>query len=508
MHQSPMRTRRIFSFILAMMLVCVLWLSAICVPRPLSYLPTAAAETVPEEEVRFVPPKLPADAPPYDPEKPEDLQSEQLYAKSAILIEASTGSVIFEKNADDVMFPASTTKIMTVLLGIMMGDMTQKVVMTESAAYVESGSATIPLDVGEDINFKDLLYATMVRSGNDGANLIAETIGGDIPTFVEQMNKAAQMYGCTSTNFVNPHGLHDDNHYTTARDMAKIAKAAMENEMFRDIVKTYNYSLPGSNLRRARVLLGTSEQFLNPNITDNEFYYPYGIGIKTGNTARAGQCFVGAAEKDGVELISVVFYTTQNGRWTDTKKLMEYGFTQFVSMTPQQMYNQNPILVETSGFSLEDKNMGRLELEIKPTEGARTVQIVATKAEMEAMARNIKQTALIEYTRDFTAPIEKGEVMGILTYYPADGGSAVVYNLIAQRTILRRENAPKSIEEIEAEVYADPNPLPPLTVELAFLILLPLVVLFLLIRLLLHFLRKTGRHKKGRVPKPRNRYFR
>ncbi|MEG1678395.1 MAG: hypothetical protein RR379_12055, partial [Clostridia bacterium] len=120
MHQSPMRTRRIFSFILAMMLVCVLWLSAICVPRPLSYLPTAAAETVPEEEVRFVPPKLPADAPPYDPEKPEDLQSEQLYAKSAILIEASTGSVIFEKNADDVMFPASTTKIMTVLLGIMM----------------------------------------------------------------------------------------------------------------------------------------------------------------------------------------------------------------------------------------------------------------------------------------------------------------------------------------------------------------------------------------------------
>ena len=188
--------------------------------------------------------------------------------------------------------------------------------------------------------------------------------------------------------------------------------------------------------------------------------------------------------------------------------MMEYGFSQFVSMTPQELYEQSPITIETSGFSLEDENLGRLALEVQPTEGMRTVRIVATKAEMEAMARNLKQTVLIEYTRDFTAPIERGEVMGTMTYYPTDGGSPVVYNLIAGRTVLRRENAPKSIEEIEAEVYADPNPFPPLSIELALMVLLPLVGLFLVIRLLMRLLRRTGRHRKGRVPKPRNRYFR
>ncbi|MEG2251600.1 MAG: hypothetical protein RSC98_01035, partial [Clostridia bacterium] len=130
------------------------------------------------------------------------------------------------------------------------------------------------------------------------------------------------------------------------------------------------------------------------------------------------------------------------------------------------------------------------------------------KAEMEAMSRNIKQTVLIEYSRDFIAPIAQGEVMGTMTYYPEDGGSAVVYNLVADRSILRRENAPMTLAEIEEAVKADPNPFPPLSVELALLLLLPFAVLFVLMRILMRIMRKTGRHKKGRVPKPKNRYFR
>lgn len=492
-----------------------LWIAlllCICLSSMLAVLPLAASVAHAQnviDEVEFIKPTLPPDVDPYDPERPEDLQAEQLYAKAAILIEASTGEVIFEKNPDQQMYPASTTKILTTLIGIMMGDMSQEVILSETAANIPDDSSTIPLKVGESIKFEDLLYATMVRSGNEGANLIAETISnGSVNDFMDLMNQAAAMYGCTNTHFMNPSGLHNDNHYTTARDMAKLAQAAMQNEDFKKIAATYSYRLPKSNLKAARILVSSSDAFINQNIVDNNYYYSYATGIKTGYHSHAGYCFVGSAEKDGVELISVVFYTSREGRWTDTKKLMEYGFSQFISMTPIEMYNQNPITVETSGFSMEDENLGRLPLEIRDRPGNSAVSIVATRIEMEAMARNLKQIALIEYTRDFAAPISAGEVFGTLTYYPSGGGNAVIYDLVASRSIERRMNAPKSIEEIEAEVYADPNPFPPFSVELLVMLLSPFILLLILFRLLMRLMRRTGRHKKGRVPKPGNRYFR
>ena len=163
---------------------------------------------------------------------------------------------------------------------------------------------------------------------------------------------------------------------------------------------------------------------------------------------RAGYCYVGAAEKDGVELICVVFYTTRNGRWTDTEKLMEYGFTQFASVTPMELYDMNPTEISTSGYSLDDTNLGRLELGIRARGDTAPVEIVATKAEVEEMARNLRENVLIEYTREnFAAPITAGEVFGTLTYYPTDDGTPAVYDLYATRSIERRENAPKSIAE-------------------------------------------------------------
>lgn len=481
----------------------------------LMLLPVPAVRAEDGNGYTYIAPTLSKSADPYDPEKPEELSADQLYAKAAILIEATTGDVIFEKNADQTMYPASTTKILTTLLGVMMGDLSQEVTMTESAAQVEEGSSTTGLQVGETINFLDLLYATMIRSGNDGAQLIAELISGNEAEFANLMNEAAAMYGCTGTHFANASGLHDPNHYTTARDMAKIAQAAMQNDTFRQIAKTFSYTLPSSNVRKERTITGTNENWINPNQATkddpegvNSTYYPDAIGIKTGYTAAAGYCYVGAAERDGVELISVLFYTSKSGRWSDSKKLMEYGFSQFVSMTPLELYNENPITVETSGFSLDDADLGRLPLEVRAQASTRTVNIIGTKSDLEAMARNLSQTVLIEYTRDFSAPIEKGEVMGTMTYYPTDGGSPVVYDLIAGRTIQRRDNAPLTLEEIEAEVKADPNPLPPLSVELTLVVLTPFAVIFLIIHLVRRALHKTGRHKKSRVPRPRNRYFR
>ncbi len=467
------------------------------------------------EDVPYIAPTLPSDADPYDPAHPELLDEDQLYAKSAILIEASSDEVkvIFEKDADLVMYPASTTKIMTVLLGIMLGDMSQTVYLTESAMEgVGEDAADMDLEVGESIVFEDLLFGTFVRSANEGANLIAETVGGTRENFADMMNAYAAMYGMNSTHFVNPSGLHDDNHYSTVRDMATLAAVAMKNETFRAIAKTHTYSLPKSNLHRSRVLTHSSRKFFNPSLEENDYYYPYAIGIKSGYHSRAGYCFVGAAEKDGILLISVVFYTTENGRWTDTKKLMDYGFSQYVSMTPQELYRENPIVVETSAFSMDDPGFGRLELGVQTRPGARTVSIVATKAEMESMARNPRQTMQIEYTRDFVAPIAEGEIMGTMTYYPEDGGSPVIYDLVATRTIVRRANAPLSLEEIEAEVYADPNPFPPLSVELVMILLLPVSGVALGIRLLIRLFGKGDkkeRKRKGiRIPKPKDRYYR
>lgn len=461
------------------------------------------------EEARYIAPELAAGAQPYDAEHPENLLPEQLYAKSAILIEATSGKIIFEKNADQIMFPASTTKILTVFLGIVKGDLEATVTASSQTVNLPEGSSSIPLELGETINFRDLLFATMVRSGNDGANLIAESVAGSIPAFVDAMNQAAVMIGCTNTHFANPSGLDDLNHYSTAHDMALIAREAMQNELFRSIVNTFTYSLPRSNIRGSRVLVGTDTNWLNAT-EDNEYYYPYAIGVKTGYLNRAGYCYVGAANKGGVELISVVFYSSRAGRWTDSIKLMEYGFTQFVNVSPMELYAMNPTVIATSGYTFDDTDIGRLELGIRARMDTRPVEIVATKAEVENMARNLRENVLIEYTREtFATPVTAGETFGTLTYYPDDGGEPAVYDLYATRSIARRENAPLSIAEIEALTYADPNPFPPFSIEALFLLGWPVLALAAIVLVLRFALRKkTKKGKKRHIPKPNTRYFR
>jgi len=202
------------------------------------------AEPIPE-------PTLNPNAEKYDEEHPEELSPDQLYALSAILMVEDTGEVIFEKNPDEIRYPASTTKMLTVLLGILMvDDVYAYVTVTDTALDVPADSSTMKLKAGEEIRFIDVLYGTMLLSGNDGANVIAETVSGSIPEFVNLMNSTAQMYGCTNTHFANPHGYHDDSHYSTARDLAIIARQAMQNEQFREIASAVSWSIPKRTCRR------------------------------------------------------------------------------------------------------------------------------------------------------------------------------------------------------------------------------------------------------------------
>ena len=379
-----------------------------------------------------------------------------------------------------------------------------KVVVSDSALMIPDDSSTMHLQAGEEIPFIDVLYGTMLLSGNDGANVIAETVSGSVSEFVNLMNDTAAAFGCTSTHFVNAHGYHDDNHYSTARDIALITRRAMENETFREIAAATSYTISRTNKQRARTITTKSSYMLTgTDEKPNKYYYSYATGVKTGSHSMAGYCFVGSAEKEGVKLISVVLFTGNRARWADTIKLMNYGFSQYASVTPEELYNMHPITIYTSRYSTSDPDRGRLQLLCRAT-GGETTRITATHATLEKMANYLSDYMLIDYTRNFQAPIAAGEQMGTMTYVPLSG-EPVVYSLVASRDIDARENIPKTLEQIQAETDADTSFFPPFSVKLAVILFAPVLALAALI-LLPFILRKKHRSRRLKTPKPANRY--
>ena len=446
----------------------------------------------------------------YDPAHPETLNDIDIDALACILIEANTGMVVYEKNADARLYPASTTKILTTYLGILMGDLDETVTTSESCLQVEEGSSKIPLSPGEEINFRDLLYATMIRSGNEGANLIAETVGGSIQGFVDLMNQYVTSLGLVNTHFENPNGLHNDNHYTSARDLATIAREAMQNDVFRDIVATTSYDLPKNNINRARNLTSRLSEFIGNPESSN--YYPYGIGIKTGYTSAAGHCFVGAAEKDGVTFISVVLRCSGDASnyrycWRDTRRLMDYGFSQYVSVTLPQLYDLQPKVLEVAKYDLDDPELGKLELVLNKLDSAGNDSIITLRSRLDYLVSNFNDLVSIEYVHEPVAPIQAGEVMATLTYYP-EAGEPIEYELVASRSIARRSLDVPDLDDIIWETENDPNPFPRFTVEILAFFVGVFAVIFLLvkgIKRLLGFRSKKPRHKPI---KPISRYYR
>ncbi len=470
------------------LLMCLALL--LCVP------PGARAESDTETEAVYVDPTLAPDAIRWDSKHPETLDAEMLIAHSAILIEASTGEVLFEKNADEIMYPASTTKVLTGYIALQMADLQNDVVTISQNAIdlVPDTYQKVPFSAGEEVNMFDLIAAMLIKSGNEAANAIAEYLRGDISSFAQLMNETAQMLGCSQdTHFTNPSGVHDENHYTTARDMAIIARAAMQLDSFREIVSKPTYDLPLTNERPARTIVGGTS-ILDP--ASESYYYPYAIGVKTGFTNAAAGCYVGAAKKGGIELISVVFHTSRNGRWTDTQKLMEYGFTQIESISPESLYAEDPRVVEVRGFSLDDPEHGELTLGIRAVDDSKDMTIVGRSDKIDLLRESFNQVSSISWMQsEVRAPISVGDVIGILTYYSENGGTAE-YELVATRSVAARENAPPTLAQIEAYTASDENPWPRFSWDL----LVPPVCALLLFFWLLHFIRRH-RHKRAKAPK-------
>ena len=258
----------------------------------------------------------------FDEEHPEGLKAEFLYARNACLINAVTGETLLEKNADEKAEPASTTKIMTLLTALSLCDPEATVVIPEEAAQVPADSSLVPVYPGEKMTMRDLLYAMMIRSGNDAANAAAVLCAGSVEGFVEKMNEQAEKLGMKNSRFVNPHGYAAEGHYTTARDLVLAARYGMTREEFIRIVTCLKYTLPATEKREA-LPLSLKWEIFDPA---SEFYIPHAAGIKSGYTSSAGFCYVGAYQENGVTLIAAVLGDRRrNMAWTDLKRLFAYG---------------------------------------------------------------------------------------------------------------------------------------------------------------------------------------
>lgn len=266
-----------------------------------------------------------ADPADFDESNPLSLTPDYLYAKACILVDAPTGNVLFESAADEPLPPASTTKIMTLLLAIEQGGLQETVVIPECAKDVPKDSSLVPVSVGEQMRMQDLLYGLIIRSGNDAANAVAELCAGSVEAFVERMNQRAKELGMANTRFANPHGYHDSQHYTTARDLAILTRQGLTDAAFCQIVTCLSYTMPATSQRGELVLQNTYEIF-DPA---SPYYIAGAAGVKSGYTSNAGFCYVGAAQRDGRTLIAVILGdATRNRGWTDLKRLFAYGFAQ------------------------------------------------------------------------------------------------------------------------------------------------------------------------------------
>lgn len=264
----------------------------------------------------------------------EPSRAPDLVANAAIVMDASTGQVLYEKNSHEKKYPASITKIITTIIALEHNvDFNDTVTMSENAIWdVERDSTLIGLDVGEKVTVKDLVYATMVKSANECAYALAEYIAGDKESFAKLMNEKASDIGCEDTHFVTPNGLHDDNHYTTAYDMALITKYALQNDTFREIAGTLSYTVPATNLADETRPLWNGNKMINPA---EPYYYEYCEGGKTGYTSKAHNTLVTFSKKDGLELICVILDCDGvKYSYTDSRALYNYCYNNYTYFYP------------------------------------------------------------------------------------------------------------------------------------------------------------------------------
>ena len=326
----------------------------------------------------------------------------QVSARSAVLIEADSGEVVLEKDADMMLPMASTTKIMTALVAIELLPDDRIVEIHQDAVGVEGSS--VYLKVGEKLSFYDLLNSLMLASANDAAAAIAYECAGGIDEFAALMNEKARELGLESTHFTNPHGLDHEEHYTTARDLALLTRYAMHNERFAKVVSTLTYHLE-RDAENGTCFVVNHNKLLRT--------YDGAIGVKTGFTKRAGRCLVSAAERDGVRLIAVTLDAPND--WNDHKRMLDYGFSMYERVTVAEL--------------------GRISVNLPCIGGDKsTVKCSNAEAVSCVLKRGEKTVVQIEADRYFPAPVKKGDALACAVIY-ADGAEVARVPLLAEADV-------------------------------------------------------------------------
>jgi len=265
-------------------------------------------------------------------------------AESAILMDANTGVILYAKNIHERLYPASTTKILTCLIAAEEGNLDDMVSFSHEAVFsVPSDGSNMGMDEGESITLEQSLYGILVGSANEAANAVGEYVAGSIDSFIDLMNERAEELGCTDSHFMNTNGLHDDNHYTSAYDLALISSQFFQNEMLCKIGNTARYHFEPTDTQPDDFYLNNKHKLVN-----GEIPYDGILGGKTGYTDDARQTLVSCAERNGMRLVCVVFKEESPSQFTDTVELFDYGFNNFQVMNISE--NEDKYQMEVSGF--------------------------------------------------------------------------------------------------------------------------------------------------------------
>lgn len=321
--------------------------------------------------------------------------------RAAVLIDSDSGKILYAKNANEPMPPASTTKIITGIIALENSQLTDVVTSGKNPTLVEPSA--IGLKEGEKMTMENLLYSLLLKSANDAAIAIAEHISGSVGGFADLMNSSVKAWGATNTHFVNPNGLPEANHYSTAHDLAVATRHAMENPKFRQIVATKVKTIPRTDDSAIKWLQNHNKML---------WRYDGADGVKTGYTKEAKQCLVVSAEKNGQRLIAVILGSEGSNIWSDGKTLLDYGFNNF------ETYKHKEAHVNVTSVPVK--------------KGTENVSLVTEKIFFYTWPKDgrgqVTETPVVN--QDITAPIKKGQVLGSLKFI-SQGKEIGSVNLIA-----------------------------------------------------------------------------
>ena len=342
---------------------------------------------------------------------------DSLKSQYVALAEVGSSSLLVEKNANERAFPASTTKIMTCILALENGNLDDTVTVGREVDAFGSRSSLMGIRPGETLTLRDLIYGMMLVSGNDAAAAIAVHIGGSISEFADMMNQKAAELNMTNTHFVNPHGRHEEDHYTTAADMVKLTSYALQNEDFRAIAKKRTYDVPATNKDSDGYHLENSNRLIHTKADgkDANMEYAYAIGVKTGETNQAGFCLVSAAEKDGVTFVLVQFNADSNKdyRFSLSKELFDWAFSSYQSLDVATLNLPTSVEVSVKNCSFDDETGGLLKLNVDLS----GKQISCLKEEMERIKNNVSAiTTSVATVGEIAAPVKEGDLLATVAY--------------------------------------------------------------------------------------------